>query len=119
MKRRIWTVAVGIASVAALISVPAALAAFTTSKLEVRQTAAATTFKLTQSSSEDAVASVRIFVPTGTTVTATQAPGTTLGAVNALLKLHALAGAEVPVQGNVVVAPPGAIPGGSGSHSPT
>jgi len=110
MKRRIWTVAVGIASVAALIAVPAALAAFTTSKLEVRQTAAATTFKLTQSSSEDAVASVRIFVPTGTTVTATQAPGTTLGAVNALLKLHALAGAEVPVQGNVVVAPPGAVP---------
>ena len=110
MKRRIWTVAVGIASVAALIAVPAALAAFRTSKLEVRQTTAATTFKLTQSSSEDAVASVRIFVPTGTTVTATQAPGTTLGAVNALLKLHALAGAEVPVQGNVVVAPPGAVP---------
>jgi hypothetical protein len=110
MKRRIWTVAVGIASVAALIAVPAALAAFTTPKLEVRQTAAATTFKLTQSSSEDAVASVRIFVPTGTTVTATQAPGTTLGAVSALLKLHALAGAEVPVQGNVVVAPPGGVP---------
>jgi hypothetical protein len=110
MKRRIWTVAVGIASVAALIAVPAALAAFTTAKLEVRQTAAATTFKLSQASSEDAVASVRIFVPTGTTVTATQAPGTTLGAVNALLKLHALAGAEVPVQGNVVVAPPGAVP---------
>lgn len=110
MKRRILTVAVGIASIAALIAVPAALAAFTTPKLEVRQTAAATTFKLTQSSSEDAIASVRIFVPTGTNVTATQAPGTTLGAVNALLKLHALAGAEVPVQGNVVVAPPGAVP---------
>jgi hypothetical protein len=110
MKRRILTAAVGIASVAALIAVPAALAAFTTPKLEVRQTAQATTFKVTQSSSDDAVASLRIFVPTGTTVTATQAPGTTLGAVNALLKLHALAGAEVPVQGNVVVAPPGAVP---------
>lgn len=110
MKRRIWTVAVGVASVAALIAVPAALAAFTTPKLEVRQAGAVTTFKLSQTSSEDAVASVRIFVPTGTTVTATQAPGTTLGTVNALLKLHALAGAEVPVQGNVVVAPPGAVP---------
>ncbi len=110
MKRSTWTVAVGIASVAALIAVPAALAAFTTSKLEVRQAGAVTTFKLSQAPSEDAVASVRIFVPTGTTVTATQAPGSTLGAVNALLKLHALAGAEVPVQGNVVVAPAGAVP---------
>jgi hypothetical protein len=110
MKRRIWTIAAGLASVAALAAVPSALAAFTTSKLEVRSTASATTFKLTQASSDDAVASVRIFVPAGTTLTTTQAPGTTLGAVTALLKLHALAGAEVPVTGNVVVAPPGAVP---------
>lgn len=110
MKGRIWIVCAGLASVTALIAVPSALATFATPKLEVRQTAAATTFKVTQSSSEDAVASLRIFVPTGTTVTATQAPGTALGAVKALLKLHALAGAEVPVEGNVVVAPPGAVP---------
>jgi hypothetical protein len=109
MKGRSWTVLAGLVSVAALIAVPSALAAFTTPKLEVRQTGASTTFKLTQSSSEDAVASVRILVPAGTTVTATQAPGATLGTVNALLKLHALAGAEVPVTGNVVVAAPGQI----------
>ena len=39
MKRRIWTVAAGLASVAALIAVPSALAAYTSAKLEVRPTA--------------------------------------------------------------------------------
>ena len=109
MRGRIWTACAAMASVAALITVPSALAAYTTVKLEVRQTGAATIFKTTQSSSDDATAVVRIFVPTGTSITATQAPGTMLGNVNALLKLHALAGAEVPVDGTVVVAPPGSI----------
>lgn len=110
MKRRIWTTAAALTSVAVLIAVPSAFAAYTTPKIEVRQAGATTTFKTTQTSSEDATAVVRIFVPTGTSITATQAPGTNLGSVKALLKLHALAGAEVPVEGNVVVAPPGAIP---------
>lgn len=113
MKGRIWTVAAGVASVAALVAVPAALAAYTTPKLEVRQTANATTFRLTQSSSEDPTALARIFVPAGTTLTTTQAPGTVLGRASALLKLHGLAGAEVPVEGNVVVAAPGQIPADS------
>jgi len=110
MRGRIWTVAAGLASVAALIAVPSALAAYTTPKLEVRQVGTATTFKTTQSSADDATFILRIFVPAGTTVTATQAPGTVLGPVKALLKLHALGGAEVPVEGNVVVAPPGQVP---------
>ena len=37
MKRRIWTVAAALACVAALVAVPAAYAAYTTAKLEVRQ----------------------------------------------------------------------------------
>jgi hypothetical protein len=110
MKGRMGTVAVGLAAVAALIAVPTAMAAYTTPKLEVRQTGNSTEFKITQSSSEDATAVVRIYVPTGTTLTTNQAPGTNLGKASALLKLFALAGAEVPVEGNVVVAPPGAIP---------
>jgi hypothetical protein len=109
VKRRISTVLVGLASVAVLIAAPSALAAYTTVKLEVQQAGAVTTFRTTQSSNDDATAVVRIFVPSGTSVTATQAPGTMLGSVEALLKLHALAGAEVPVEGNVVVAPPGSI----------
>jgi hypothetical protein len=111
MKRRNWTVAAALASVAALIAVPSALAAYTTPKLEVRQAGATTTFRLTQSSSEDPTAVISIFVPTGTTLTTSQAPGTTLGKASALLKLHALAGAEVPVDGNVVVASIGPGPG--------
>ena len=110
MRKRFWTAIVGAVAVAALLAVPAALAAFTTSKLEVSQAGGATTFKITQSSSDDAVASVRLFVPTGTTLTTTQAPGTVLGKAEALLKLHGLAGAEVPVAGNVVVAAPGQVP---------
>src|SRR3990172_9245085 len=73
MRGRIWTVAAGLASVAALIAVPSALAAYTTPKLEVRQVGTATTFKTTQSSADDATFILRIFVPGGTTVTATQA----------------------------------------------
>jgi hypothetical protein len=113
MKKRLWTIAVGLTAVAAIVAVPSALAAFTTSKLEVRQVGSTTTFKLTQSTSDDALASVRIFVPTGTTLSTTQAPGTVLGKATGLLKLFALAGAEVPVEGNVVVAPPGQIPAAS------
>jgi len=113
MKRRLLTMTVGLAAVLAVVAVPSALAAFTTSKLEVRQAGGTTTFKLTQSTSDDALASVRIFVPTGTTLTTTQAPGTVLGKAAGLLKLFALAGAEVPVEGNVVVAGPGQIPAAS------
>jgi hypothetical protein len=96
-----------------LLAVPSALAAFTTSKLEVQQAGNATTFRLTQSTADDALASARIFVPAGTTLTTTQAPGTVLGPARGLLKLHGLAGAEVPVEGNVVVAAPGQIPAAS------
>ena len=110
MTKRIWTITVGLAALACVIAVPAAMAAYTTPKLEVRQTGNATVFKLTQSSDDDATAVVRIFVPTGTTLTTSQAPGTVLGNASALLKLFALAGASVPVEGNVVVAAPGQVP---------
>ncbi len=109
MKRRIGTVAIALASIAALVAVPSALAAYTTPKLEVRQVGAVTTFKLTQSSSDDPTALARIFVPTGTSLTTSQPGGTILGKASALLKLHGLAGAEVPVEGNVVVAAPGQV----------
>jgi hypothetical protein len=110
MKGRISTAAVGLAALAALIAIPSAFASYTTPKLEVKQAGTTTTFKLTQSSSEDPTAVVSIFVPTGTTLTTSQAPGTVLGKASALLKLHGLAGAEVPVEGNVLVASPGQVP---------
>ena len=109
MKTRISTVALGVAVAVALIAVPSALATYATPKLEVQQAGTTTTFKLTQSSSEDSTAVVSIFVPAGTTLTTSQAPGTVLGKASALLRLHGLADAEVPVDGNVLVATPGQV----------
>jgi hypothetical protein len=109
MKGRIWTVAVGLVSVAALIAVPAALAAYTSAKLEVRQAASATTIKASLSPDDDPTASVRIFAPAGTQLTTNQAPGTVLGPVKAIVKALDLAGADLPLEGQLIVAAPGQI----------
>ena len=110
MKRRIWPVLVGLASIAALISVPAALAAYTSPKLEVTRAGAAATIKVSLSPDDDPTASVRIFAPAGTQLTTTQAPGSELGPVTAIVKALDLAGADLPLEGRVVVAAPGQVP---------
>ena len=109
MKGRIWTVAVGLVSVTALIAVPAAFAAYTSAKLEVRQAGSATTIKASLSPDDDPTASVRIFAPAGTQLTTNQAPGTVLGPVKALVKALDLAGADLPLEGQLIVAAPGQI----------
>lgn len=109
MKRRIWTVVVGLAAAAALIAVPSALAAYTSAKLEVRRAGTATTIKATLSPDDDPTASVRIYAPTGTQLTTTQAPGTVLGPVRAIVKALDLAGADLPLEGQLVVAAPGQV----------
>jgi hypothetical protein len=110
MRRRIWTIAAGLAALAALVAVPAAVAAYTSSRLEVTQTSSATTIKVSLSPNDDPTASVRIFAPTGTQLTTSQAPGTAIGSVDALVKALDLGGADLPFKGSVVVAPPGAVP---------
>jgi len=110
MKRRIWTVAAGLAAVAALVAVPAAMAAYTSPKLEVTRTATGTTVKASLSPDDDPTASVRIFAPAGTQLTTSQAPGTVLGPVRAIVKALDLAGADLPLEGQLVVAAPGQIP---------
>ena len=50
-----------------------------------------------------------IFVPAGTQLTTTQAPGTVLGPVRAIVKALDLAGADLPLEGQLVVAAPGQI----------
>lgn len=110
MKRRIWTVAVGLAAVAALIAVPAAMAAYTSPKLEVTQTGTGVVVKVSLDPNDDATASVRIYVPAGTQLTTTQAPGTVLGPVRSIVKALDLAGADLPIDGQLVVAAPGQIP---------
>jgi hypothetical protein len=109
MRRRISTIAAGLASLAAVVAVPSALAAYTSPKLEVTQTATATTIKASQSPSDDPTASVRIFVPTGTQLTTSQAPGTALGPVAALVKALDLGGADLPLAGQLLVAAPGQV----------
>ncbi|MGH3135837.1 MAG: hypothetical protein ACRDPV_05020 [Gaiellaceae bacterium] len=110
MKRRIWTVAAGVASVAALIAVPAALAAYTSPKLQIAQAGTISTIKVTLSPDDDPTASVRIYAPSGTQLTTTQAPGTVLGPVKAIVKALDLAGADLPLEGQLVVTAPGQIP---------
>jgi hypothetical protein len=110
MKRRIWTVAVGLAALAALIVVPAAMAAYTSAKLEITQTATGVIVRATLSPDDDPTARVGIIAPTGTQLTTSQAPGTVLGPVRAVVKALDLAGADLPLEGQLVVAAPGQIP---------
>ena len=110
MRRRIWTVAAALAAVAAVIAVPSAYAAYTTAKLEIRTVGTAVNVKATLSPDDDPTASVRIFAPAGTQVTTTQAAGTVLGPVQAVVKALDLGGADLPVTGQLAVAAPGQIP---------
>ncbi len=110
MKGRIWTVAVGIASVATLMAVPAALAAYTSTKLEIRQTGTTVTATISSNSSDDPTASARVFAPAGTQLTTNQAPGTVLGPAKAFATVLALGGANIELNGRIVVAAPGQVP---------
>jgi hypothetical protein len=110
MRKQIWTVVAGVAAVAALVAVPAAMAAYTSAKLEVTQAGAATTVKASLSPDDDPTARVAIAAPTGTQLTTTQAPGTVLGPVQAIVKALDLAGADLPLTGQLIVAAPGQVP---------
>jgi hypothetical protein len=110
MKRRITSIALALASVAALIAVPAAMAAYTSAKLEVTQTATGVVVRATLSGDDDPTARVGIVTPAGTQLTTTQAPGTVLGPVRAVVKALDLAGADLPLEGQLVVAAPGQVP---------
>jgi hypothetical protein len=108
--KRIWTALVGLASIAALIAIPSAFAAYTSPKLEVKQAGGVATIKVSLSPDDDPTASVRIYAPAGSQATATWAPGTELGSVRAIVKALDLAGADLPLEGQVVVAAPGQVP---------
>ena len=111
MRKRIWTFVVGIAAVSAVIAVPAAMAAYTSPKLEVAWTSPSiVAIRATVDPNDDATASLRILAPAGTQLTTNQAPGTQLGSVEAIVKALDLGGADLPVQGQVVVAAPGQVP---------
>jgi hypothetical protein len=110
MKRRIGTVAIGLAAVVALIAVPAAMAAYASPTLTITQTATGTIVKASLDPNDDPTAAVLIVAPNGTQLTTTQAPGTVLGPVKAIVKALDLAGADLPLDGQLIVATPGQVP---------
>lgn len=110
MTRRFWTTLVGIAAVTVIVAVPSALAAYTSAKLQVTSSTTGATIKASLDPNDDPTASVRIFVPSGTQLTTTQAPGTVLGPVKAIVKALDLAGADLPLEGQLLVAAPGQVP---------
>jgi hypothetical protein len=110
MTRRFWTAVVGIAAVAAIVAVPSAFAAYQSAKLQVTSSGAATVVKASLEPNDDPTASVRIYAPAGTQLTTSQAPGTVLGPVKAIVKALALGGADLPLDGQLIVAAPGQVP---------
>jgi hypothetical protein len=93
--------------------VGAATNAYTTPTLRITQTGATTVISASSAVGDDATARAAIYAPTGITVTTSQAPGTTVGTVKAQVSALALGGALLPLEGNIVVAPPGAVPAAS------
>jgi hypothetical protein len=110
MKRRIWTALVGLAAVVALVAVPSALAAYTSTKLEVQQSGTKLVAKISANPSDDPTARAIVLVPSGTQLTTSQAPGTVLGSVQAGATVLALGGANVQLTGKIVVVAPGQVP---------
>ena len=109
MRRNFWTITGALAVLATIVAVPSAYAAYTTSKLEVQLAPSGVTVRATVGPDDDPTASVRIFAPPGAQLTTTQAPGTVLGPVSAVVKALDLGGADLPLTGNLVVAAPGQI----------
>jgi hypothetical protein len=86
-----------------------ALAAYTTPTLKVSQTGTTTRIAATVAATDDATARATIYVPPGTQLTLSQAPGTKLGTADAQAAALDLGGALLPLAGDIIVAPPGAV----------
>ncbi len=113
MKKRLLAVGTTLAMVAALAFAAAAYAAYTSAKLSVSYPGGATRIVASSAVGDDATARSAIVIPSGTGITTTAAPGTAVGTVRAQVSALALGGALLPLEGNIVVAPPGAVPAAS------
>ncbi|HEY7729433.1 MAG TPA: hypothetical protein VH950_00870 [Gaiellaceae bacterium] len=102
----------GVPALAALavLALPAsASAAYTTPTLKVSQSGTTTTLSATVAPTDDATARAVIYAAAGVQVTLNQPPGTKLGTAVAQASALDLGGALLPLEGDVVVAPPGAV----------
>ena len=101
-------VAAGSASVASIVVVTAALAAYGSPRLQVTQEGNKVTIAMAQSTGDDATAITRIISPLDTRIAAARAPGSTVGTARA--EFVAASGSQVPAEGSIVVARPEQIP---------
>ena len=92
----------------ALALTGSAFAAFTTPRLAVNKpTAGSVTIGYTQTREDDALFRLQIYVPLGYTPALTAAPGSTIGAVTAVVQANAIsADAIVPLNGTIRVDSP-------------
>ena len=109
MTRSIRLAVLALAAVAVLALASIAYAAYTTPSLKVTQVGSTTTISVTQNQNDDATARASIYAPAGTVSTLNQAPGTKIGTVSATVVALALGGALLPLTGEIMIAPPGAV----------
>ena len=110
MSTRTRTAVVALAALAALALASVASAAYTSPKLTVTYAAGNVTRIVASAAvTDDSTARAAIVIPNGTTITATAAPGTKVGTAQAQVSALALGGALLPLAGDIVVAPPGAV----------
>ena len=113
MRKLTRTAVVAAAALTALALAAAATAAYTSPKLTVSYaTGNITRVVASAAVTDDATARAAIVIPNGTTITASAA-GSTVGTVRAQVSALALGGALLPLTGNIIVAPPGAVPAAS------
>ena len=109
MRKGTRTTVLALAALAALALATAATAAYTSPKLTVSYAAGnVTRIVASASNADDATARAAIVIPNGTTIT-TASAGTKVGTARAQVSALALGGALLPLQGDVVIAPPGAV----------
>ena len=114
MSKRHRTTVVALATLVALALAAVANAAYTSPKLQVSYAAGnVTRIVASAAAADDSTARAAIVIPTGTTIAAIPAPGTKVGTAQAQVSALALGGALLPLAGDIVVAPPGAVPAAS------
>jgi hypothetical protein len=79
--------------------------ALATQKLSVSQTATSLTIKVSQAQSDPQPAKIQIYVPTGYTINASQAPGTKIGTTTGTVFARDQ-NIPLPLSGDVIVVPP-------------
>jgi hypothetical protein len=102
MKTSLRLAVLAVAGTAALALAGNALA---TQKLSVRQTPTSLTIKATQAQSDQQPAKIQIYVPSGYTINASQAPGTKIGTTSGSIFARDQ-NIPLPLAGDVVVVPP-------------